>query len=67
MLACTKDNFEIITELLKAGANPKLLNKDGWNSFHIATRYTKLLSNPKFCNTCDALDNLHNTKFFMYI
>ena len=38
MLACTKDNFEIITELLKAGANPKLLNKDGWNSFHIATR-----------------------------
>jgi ankyrin repeat protein len=39
MLACTKDNIEIITELLKAGANPKLLNKDGWNSFHIATRY----------------------------
>ncbi len=40
MLACTKDNIEIIIELLKAGANPKLLNKDGWNSFHIATRYT---------------------------
>jgi ankyrin repeat protein len=40
MLACTKDNFEIITELLEAGANPKLLNKDGWNSFHITTRYS---------------------------
>ena len=40
MLACTKDNIEIIIELLKAGANPKLLNKDGWNSFHIATRYS---------------------------
>ncbi|XP_046857409.1 ankyrin repeat domain-containing protein 16-like [Xenia sp. Carnegie-2017] len=38
MLACTKDCIEIIKELLKAGANPYLRNKDGWNSFHIAAR-----------------------------
>lgn len=38
MLACTKDNIKVIQELLVAGANPKLLNKDGWTCFHIAAR-----------------------------
>ncbi|XP_028406323.1 ankyrin repeat domain-containing protein 16-like [Dendronephthya gigantea] len=38
MLACTKDNMDIISELIEAGANPKLSNKDGWTAFHIATR-----------------------------
>ena len=39
MLACTKDNVEVISLLLKNGANPSLINKDGWNSFHIAARF----------------------------
>lgn len=38
MLACTKNNLEIIQYLIEAGADPKLRNKDGWNSFHIACR-----------------------------
>ena len=38
MLACTKDNLAVISLLLKYGANPRLINKDGWSSFHIAAR-----------------------------
>ncbi|CAG5132852.1 unnamed protein product [Candidula unifasciata] len=38
MLACTKRSESIVTMLLKAGADPRLRNKDGWNSFHIACR-----------------------------
>ncbi|XP_049632286.1 ankyrin repeat domain-containing protein 16 [Suncus etruscus] len=38
MLACTKGNLEVIQDLVESGANPLLKNKDGWNSFHIASR-----------------------------
>lgn len=38
MLACTKDNKEIIKTLLSFGANPWCKNKDGWTAFHIAAR-----------------------------
>ncbi|XP_035825421.1 ankyrin repeat domain-containing protein 16 isoform X2 [Aplysia californica] len=38
MLACTKQSFTVVSCLLKAGADPLLRNKDGWNSFHIACR-----------------------------
>ncbi|XP_020039472.2 ankyrin repeat domain-containing protein 16 isoform X1 [Castor canadensis] len=38
MMACTKNNLEIIQDLVEHGANPLLKNKDGWNSFHIASR-----------------------------
>jgi ankyrin repeat protein len=38
MLACTKDNLEVIMKLVDAGANMGLVNKDGWNCFHIAAR-----------------------------
>ena len=40
MLACTKSNTEVVQLLLDAGADSTLRNKDGWNSFHIASRYT---------------------------
>ena len=40
MLACTKSNSEIVRVLLAAGANVERINKDGWNSFHLAVRYT---------------------------
>lgn len=39
MLACTKDNVEIIKELICNGANPWYKNKDGWTAFHIAVRF----------------------------
>ena len=39
MLACTKYQPAVISLLLKHGANPALVNKDAWNSFHIAVRY----------------------------
>ncbi|RUS69779.1 hypothetical protein EGW08_022460, partial [Elysia chlorotica] len=38
MLACTKPLVSAIDLLLGAGADPCLKNKDGWNSFHIASR-----------------------------
>ncbi|KAM5235850.1 ankyrin repeat domain-containing protein 16 [Ctenodactylus gundi] len=38
MMACTRKNLEVIQDLVKYGANPLLKNKDGWNSFHIASR-----------------------------
>ncbi|KAJ8006980.1 hypothetical protein DPEC_G00112820 [Dallia pectoralis] len=38
MMACTRRNLGVIEELLCHGADPKLKNKDGWNSFHIACR-----------------------------
>ncbi|CAL1531520.1 unnamed protein product [Lymnaea stagnalis] len=43
MLACTKKSEQIIKLLLIAGADPSLRNKDGWNSFHIACRYSLLI------------------------
>ncbi|XP_053428198.1 ankyrin repeat domain-containing protein 16 isoform X2 [Nycticebus coucang] len=38
MMACTRKNLEVIQDLVRHGANPLLKNKDGWNSFHIASR-----------------------------
>ena len=38
MLACTKRSLSVIKALVQSGANPKLLNKDGWSSLHIASR-----------------------------
>ncbi|XP_022238237.1 ankyrin repeat domain-containing protein 16-like isoform X2 [Limulus polyphemus] len=38
MLACTKNNLNVIRALVEGGANLLLRNKDGWNSFHIACR-----------------------------
>ncbi|XP_004605512.2 ankyrin repeat domain-containing protein 16 [Sorex araneus] len=38
MLACAKRSLEVIQELVENGADPLLKNKDGWNSFHIASR-----------------------------
>lgn len=38
MMACTRRNLEVIQDLVKHGANPLLKNKDGWNTFHIASR-----------------------------
>ncbi|KAM9682185.1 ankyrin repeat domain-containing protein 16 isoform 3-T3 [Dama dama] len=38
MMACTRRNLEVIQDLVEHGANPLLKNKDGWNSFHIASR-----------------------------
>ncbi|XP_072858558.2 ankyrin repeat domain-containing protein 16 isoform X1 [Pogona vitticeps] len=38
MMACTRKNVEIIRALVEHGADPRLKNKDGWNSFHIASR-----------------------------
>ncbi|XP_030295161.1 ankyrin repeat domain-containing protein 16 [Sparus aurata] len=38
MMACTRRNLAVIQELLCHGADPALRNKDGWNSFHIASR-----------------------------
>ncbi|XP_051468526.1 ankyrin repeat domain-containing protein 16 isoform X8 [Apus apus] len=38
MMACTRQNLEVIKALVDHGANPLLKNKDGWNCFHIASR-----------------------------
>ncbi|XP_068526255.1 ankyrin repeat domain-containing protein 16 isoform X3 [Anas acuta] len=38
MMACTRQNLEVIKDLMEHGANPLLKNKDGWNCFHIASR-----------------------------
>ncbi|EDL08033.1 ankyrin repeat domain 16, isoform CRA_a [Mus musculus] len=38
MMACTRKNLDVIQDLVEHGANPLLKNKDGWNSFHIASR-----------------------------
>ncbi|XP_069314815.1 ankyrin repeat domain-containing protein 16 isoform X1 [Eulemur rufifrons] len=38
MMACTRKNLEVIQDLVEHGASVLLKNKDGWNSFHIASR-----------------------------
>ncbi|XP_050569486.1 ankyrin repeat domain-containing protein 16 isoform X4 [Cygnus atratus] len=38
MMACTRQNLEVIKDLVEHGANPLLKNKDGWNCFHLASR-----------------------------
>lgn len=38
MMACTRKNLKVIQDLVEHGADPLLKNKDGWNSFHIASR-----------------------------
>lgn len=40
MLACTRDNRDIIEYLLEKGADLEQRNKDGWNAFQIAVRLT---------------------------
>ncbi|PVD25198.1 hypothetical protein C0Q70_15696 [Pomacea canaliculata] len=39
MLACTRPQLDVVKLLVYHGANPAFVNKDGWNSFHIATSY----------------------------
>ena len=39
MLACTRDDLEVVRILVSHGASLKLRNKDGWTPFHIACRY----------------------------
>uniref|UniRef100_A0A4W5RE52 Ankyrin repeat domain-containing protein 16 n=1 Tax=Hucho hucho TaxID=62062 RepID=A0A4W5RE52_9TELE len=55
MMACTRRNLGVIQELLSHEADPTLKNKDGWNSFHIASagRETQhlLLANPEVWRT----------------
>ena len=71
MLACTKDNIDIISELVNAGANPKLLNKDGWTAFHIATRYRthilflgrKLVGNEAVLRPSTAISHEHSSLY----
>lgn len=38
MLACTKLRADVVSLLLRHGADSLFRNKDGWNSFHIASR-----------------------------
>jgi len=38
MLACTKQDAEIVRLLLLYGADILFKNKDGWNSLHLAVR-----------------------------
>jgi ankyrin repeat protein len=38
MLACTRDNVEIIKYLVEHEADINQVNKDGWNAFQIAVR-----------------------------
>lgn len=38
MLACTKDNIEIIQSLVNYGAKLNFVNKDGWTCVHLAAR-----------------------------
>lgn len=38
MLACTRQSVPLITILLENRADPLLVNKDGWSSFHVACR-----------------------------
>ena len=42
MLACTRDNLDIIRYLVEHKANIRHRNKDGWNSFQIARRFVKI-------------------------
>ncbi|XP_074645482.1 ankyrin repeat domain-containing protein 16-like isoform X2 [Tubulanus polymorphus] len=38
MLSCTKSNLDVVRMLVDHGASTRLVNKDGWNGFHIACR-----------------------------
>ncbi|XP_037366464.1 ankyrin repeat domain-containing protein 16 [Talpa occidentalis] len=54
MMACAKKNLEVIQDLVDHGANPLLRNKDGWNSFHIASREGDPLVLQYLLTTCPA-------------
>jgi len=43
MLACTKDNLDVLYELVSHGANIQLCNKDGWNALHLAARFVNCM------------------------
>jgi len=43
MLACTRDNLDVIRELVWHGANSQLCNKDGWNALHLAARFVVII------------------------
>lgn len=67
MLACTKLHIDVVSILLSHGADPLFKNKDGWNSFHIASREGSVailellvskLTNP----TIERLDQLVNSR-----
>ena len=38
MLACTKNNLDVVKFLLENKADLNQLNKDGWNALHISVR-----------------------------
>lgn len=65
MLACTKLRADVVTILLRHGADPLFRNKDGWNSFHIASRegnveILKLLMSELRDPTVERIDRLVN-------
>jgi ankyrin repeat protein len=39
MLACTKDDLDLIQFLVENGADIEYCNKDGWNALHISVRF----------------------------
>lgn len=67
MLACTKLQADVISILLNHGADPLFRNKDGWNSFHIASRegsveILQLLVSKLTDPTAERLDQLVNSR-----
>lgn len=67
MLACTKIRLDVVSILLLHGADPLFKNKDGWNSFHIASRegsveILKLLVSKLPNPTAERVDQLVNSR-----
>lgn len=66
MLACTKLQVDVVSILLKSGADPLFRNKDGWNSFHVASRegsvdILQLLVSELTDRTVERIDRLVNS------
>lgn len=66
MLACTKLRTDVVSILLRHGADSLFRNKDGWNSFHIASRegsvdILRLLVSELTDPTVERIDRLVNS------